>query len=522
MSTPVFHEVQQGSGEWLALRAKRFTASEAPAMMGVSPYTKRSALLRAKATGLSVDPNAAALARFAAGHAAEAVARPVAEAEIGEDLFPVTVSRVVDGLPLLASLDGLTMDESIAWEHKIWNEATAAYMTANGEPPMHHVWQLEHQMLVSGASSVLFTCSDGKDKVQHCVYRSTPDRRAALLAGWQQFRADLEIWTPEEPQAVIVAADPGTIPGLTIHVEGRVLASNLDAFRATALDMIERVPSELSTDQDFADAERAAKWCADIEDRIDTAKAAALAQTADIDALFRALDDIASSARSKRLLLSKQVKARKEAIRAEIHAAAVASVEQRRKEASDGLPDAMRVDTAETGMRIAEAMKGRKTVDSLRDAAESMAAAIKSELALASLRVRANLDVLTDAAGEYMHLFGSDLQRLCAPDVDHDSLRAVVAQRIREHEEAEAGRKARAEAAAQTVASQPVVEAKPIMPEQATITLGMIGARLGFALTRDYITTTLGVLNDSPRYTEAQWQGICSALIHHIQQVRQP
>ena len=40
----------QGSPEWLAARAQYFTASEAPAMLGLSKYKTRQELLREKAT----------------------------------------------------------------------------------------------------------------------------------------------------------------------------------------------------------------------------------------------------------------------------------------------------------------------------------------------------------------------------------------------------------------------------------------------------------------------------------------
>ena len=46
------HAVQQGTGPWLRLREGFDTASEAPAMLGLSKYKSRDALLREKATGL--------------------------------------------------------------------------------------------------------------------------------------------------------------------------------------------------------------------------------------------------------------------------------------------------------------------------------------------------------------------------------------------------------------------------------------------------------------------------------------
>jgi len=43
--------LKQGSAEWLAARFKYHTASEAPAMMGFSPYMSRNDLLLAKYNG---------------------------------------------------------------------------------------------------------------------------------------------------------------------------------------------------------------------------------------------------------------------------------------------------------------------------------------------------------------------------------------------------------------------------------------------------------------------------------------
>ena len=55
---PITHNCQQGSAEWLQLRTKFFTASEASAMMGASKYQTRTALLRAKSTGIVEDVDA--------------------------------------------------------------------------------------------------------------------------------------------------------------------------------------------------------------------------------------------------------------------------------------------------------------------------------------------------------------------------------------------------------------------------------------------------------------------------------
>lgn len=99
----------QGSPEWLEVRANYLTASEAPAMLGLSKFKRRDQLLREKATGITEYVDAAKQRLFDAGHAAEDAARPIVEKMIGEDLFPATGTREVEGLPMLASFDGINI-----------------------------------------------------------------------------------------------------------------------------------------------------------------------------------------------------------------------------------------------------------------------------------------------------------------------------------------------------------------------------------------------------------------------------
>ena len=64
------HSLLQGSPEWLAYRSTHFNASDAPAMLGVSPYKTRTELLHELHTGLSPEIDAATQRRFDLGHAA--------------------------------------------------------------------------------------------------------------------------------------------------------------------------------------------------------------------------------------------------------------------------------------------------------------------------------------------------------------------------------------------------------------------------------------------------------------------
>ena len=72
--------LQQGSPEWLAHRAQHFNASDAPAMMGCSPYKTRTQLLHELHTGVSPEVDHYTQRIFDNGHRFEALARPLAEA----------------------------------------------------------------------------------------------------------------------------------------------------------------------------------------------------------------------------------------------------------------------------------------------------------------------------------------------------------------------------------------------------------------------------------------------------------
>ena len=306
-------EVTQGSPEWSAARAAHRCASDAPAMMGESDYKSRSDLIKQTALGLVEEFDGATQARFDRGHANEAAARPIIEARIGDDLFPITATD--DDGYLLASLDGITMDEKITWECKTPNAKLRAAVQSGDLPPSHY-WQMEHQLCVTGAEKVLFTISDGtEDGTVSTWYWPLIERRKALLAGWAQFDKDVAAYQPTDdaPRATATAIE--SLPSLIVRLTGEVTESNLNEYRAFALARIESVNTELTTDQHFIDAEKMVKFFDSAEKELELVKAQALAQTKPINDLFRTIDVLKESMRAKRLMLDKLVKSRKEAVR---------------------------------------------------------------------------------------------------------------------------------------------------------------------------------------------------------------
>lgn len=452
----------QGSDEWLAARAKYHTASEAPSMMGCG-RAKRSELLRMKATG-DVEEFSSWVEEvlFPQGHETEALARPVVEGIIGDELFPVTA--VDDDGFLLASFDGLTMCETIVWESKMWNADKAADV-GHGKIPDVDYWQVVQQLHVSQADRCIYTVTDGTPEKTLFVWvtrESIKDDIDKLLAHWRQFSADLEGYEHQETVVEAVGRAPDALPSLLVEVTGLVKSSNLEAFRDHALEVFAGISTELSTDGDFADADKTVKWCKSVEEKLDAAKDQALSQTATIDELFRAIDAIKAESRAKRLELEKLVKARKAEIRGEIITAGKGSLDSFVALVNSQVPGRLVVPTFPVD--FAAVMKNKRTVASLKDAVETELARVKIEINQVAERIRSNATVFDAAAEGYESLF-SDLQSLVLKD--SDDFLATVRLRISDHK-AELVRRGKEKAESEAKAVEDAVTAATIAPVEKT------------------------------------------------------
>lgn len=449
----------QGTPEWHAHRANHFNASDAPAMMGCSPYKTRSQLVRELATGALAEHDAATLRRFADGHRFEDLARPLAEQIIGEELYPVVG---VDG-PYSASYDGLTLLGNVAFEHKSLNDTLRASMiegcTGKDLPELYQV-QMEHQLLVNeDTDRVLFMASKWSDdelvEERHCWYVPNPELRAKIVAGWAQLKADVAAFEPAAPAAPATAGRaPDQMPALRIEVTGMVTASNLADWKNQAIAVFQGINQELVTDQDFADAEKTVKWCGDIEDQLKGAKQHALSQTDSIELLFRTIDEISEQARTTRLALDKLVTKRKEERRTEIGNNARLAVQDHILAINESLGEHGLLMPATLTAEIAAAMKGKRSISSMQEAVDTVAANAKITASQAADRVRGNIAILAEHA-DHATLFADRVQ-LCASKAP-DDLRNLVAARIDDHQRAEKAKQDAAAAAEAVQAAQPVV-----------------------------------------------------------------
>jgi predicted phage-related endonuclease len=470
------HELVQGTPEWDAYRVEHDNASDAPAMMSCSPYKTRSDLIRQCASGISPEVDARTQKLFDDGHRYEALARPLAEKIIGMELYPVIASLG----RLSASFDGLTMCETVVWEHKSLNNDIRACDSAAGLPLVYRV-QMEQQLHIVSAERALFSATrwDAYDNLveeKHFWYEPDLVLRQQIIGGWEQFHADVASYTPAASEVTHVAAPAITLPALVIQTRGEVTQSNLPAFKAAAELFLAGIKTTLETDEDFIDADQAVKDCEKAERDIEHAKTAATAQMATVDDVLRVADQVKEMIRARRLTLSKLIDNeklnRKETIINEGKRNFEAHVAQLETEIAP-------IRLAHQVPDFAGAAKGKRTIKGLQDAVDAALASGKVATSQTATELRAKLTWYNANVGEHAGLF-ADLQQLIGKAQEDFQLVAntrIEKKKAEELAKAEALRKqieeqerAKAEtAAAEKLAAERKADADRQATEQARV-----------------------------------------------------
>jgi len=450
----ITHQLKQSSPEWHQHRAKFRNASDAPAMMGESPYMTRAELLRRVKTGIVPDVDAQTQRRFDDGHRFEALARPLACAIIGEDLYPVVGSN---GL-LSASFDGLTMDETIGFEHKTLNEALrqcfneihaqkkmcfnsycGVYELGHMLPLVYRI-QMQQQIMVSGAARILFVASkwEGEKVTEHeeTWYVNDNELAEKIRQGWIQFERDLVELPNSAPLGFTEMPKPRAttdLPALFIRAKGEITADNMQDYGLKLSEKLQAIRSiALVTDQDFSDAKLAAKQLRENIESAKQAKAAMLAETVTVGEAARMIDAWCEDMRLTALQLEKDVeredKAKKSAMVSATREKYTGHIAELESEISPiRLPLAVPV--------FADALKNKRNFASMQDALDTMLAGAKIAADAAARAIRINLDCINADGVGYEFLFSDKAQIVFkAPD----DLKMLVVSRIDGHKKAKA------------------------------------------------------------------------------------
>ncbi len=434
----------QGSPEWHAHRANHFNASDAPAMMGTSKFETRSELIHRLATGEIKEVSAELQRRFDDGHSTEAQARPIVEELIGEELFPaVGVSE--EHTRLSASFDGITIDGETGYEHKRWNEALAESVRTGAIADDPAYWpQLEQQILVGGLKRVIFTASDGtEERMETYTYTPRPGRAEQIIAGWVQIEKDVAAYVPKVAKAEVVAAPVANLPAIVYEIERGTMAlqSNLPAFRAATEALVERTKAPLVTDQDFADREALCKKMREAEAMLKAKADEVVGQIADVATFSRELKDLAEMFRTTALASEKLVAAEKTNRRNAIQQGGEQALSKHI--ATLQARFAGRVQMPAYRADFAGAIKGKRTLESIQNAVDTVLAQGKIETNAMADLIDANLRSLDILASGHLFLF-NDLQQIVTKQNGDFCLLAKA--RVEEHKVKEA---AKAEAAAE-------------------------------------------------------------------------
>ena len=329
--------------------------------------------------------------------------------------------------------------------------------------------------MVSGAEKCLFMASKWTDademiESKHFWYRPDAELRQRIISGWDQFAADLVNYQPQEYIPAPQATPTMDLPAVSIRVQGSIsLISNLQAFGDKLTEFVGNINQKPETDQDFADAEAAIKTLSKAEDALEAAMQSGLAQTASVDEMCRTVKLHKDTARTTRLMLEKLVKARKESIRVEEI--------QRGKDALLEHISILNKRLGKPYMPIipadfAGAIKGKKTIASVKEAINAAIANAKIEASQIADKIEINLNSLRDLGKDHPHLFhdaaalvskqNDDLVSLIKVRIsEYEAAEAKKAEELREHirQEEEAKAKAKLEAEAKVKADEEAKQA---------------------------------------------------------------
>lgn len=472
--TPV--SLKQGGRGWLAYRANKKNASDAPAAMAVSPTRSRRSLVRQLATGVTPEFTQFVQDRILQkGHDFEHLAGPLMSEYAGVDLYPV-VGYLGD---YSASYDGLSMDWSIAAEHKSLNEALRECMfdgCTGTDLPIYHQVQMEHQCMVNEAiERVLFMASKWTPQGElieerHCWYTPNLKLRGQILAAWESVEQDARDYDPaSDEQEVLEKKVHEQLPVLKIDVHGQVLDSNLGDFERVVKQRIGAIATELKSDQDFADAIEDSRWLRDVADKMAAAVKAARGKMVDVDALFKMLEGLEKLADEKALALEKKVKKEKDERKAKIVTDAQADLDEHIK--------ALNAQLGTMWMKrvigpFDATIKGRSSLDNMRDLVAGALSTCKADASAQALRFTTNRAHLKQGDVDWITLFGDFAAVGDKEPVDFQGLALVrITQHQKAQEEADTARKAREAAEAAAAAPAPAPAPAPVVANVALSTV---------------------------------------------------
>lgn len=202
-------DVPQGSPEWLKLRHKYITASNVPALMGVSEYKTPLQYWTERQTKSTLPVSASTQRIFDQGHAIERKGIDYINKVFHLNLRPKVFVR--EDLGLLASLDGYSVQhftqgpgepdmigQTIIAEIKGVGKARFLEIQKSKRVPEEHYLQIQAQLLVTGADECLYYVESLFDDREFDILTIKPSSKTQerIVAAVSEFR---ELTEPPAP-----------------------------------------------------------------------------------------------------------------------------------------------------------------------------------------------------------------------------------------------------------------------------------------------------------------------------------
>ena len=202
---PRIERLHQNTPEWHRWRTQGIGASDAPVIMGETPFKTPRTLWSIKTGRMQEDPAGPAARR---GRDLERFARRTYERQTGIQMEPLCL--VHDEFQWMrASLDGLSFDGSTLLEIKCPLSLRDRASAQEGRIPSQYYAQLQHQLEVSGAQQAHYWSFHGTDGI---LIEVRPDKEYAKrlvqaeAAFWQLVTEDH--WPELDNEELDLSADP--------------------------------------------------------------------------------------------------------------------------------------------------------------------------------------------------------------------------------------------------------------------------------------------------------------------------
>jgi putative phage-type endonuclease len=152
-------ENEQSGIDWHKFRQQGVGSSDVPVLMGYTEYHTPYSLYLEKISKKVKDRESNFIQER--GHQMEPIAREKFNIIACKDFVPKRVER--ENGPYRVSLDGDNSETNEIIEIKYVGK------DFNAEPPKHHLWQMQYQLLVSGAVRCYYVQINDKKEINHMV-----------------------------------------------------------------------------------------------------------------------------------------------------------------------------------------------------------------------------------------------------------------------------------------------------------------------------------------------------------------